>query len=240
MTRSRGKVTGAGRTDAGVHATGQVVHIDTIWPHAPERLQRALNAVLSRDVVVLDLREATTTFHARYDAVARWYRYRLWAAPDRHPLEERFSYHVAFALDGDRMADEASALIGRHDFGAFGAPAVRGGRTDRHMMAATVERSEGVMTIDLIADGFLRHQVRRTVGLLIDVGRGALPGGALAAARDRAEGAPVPRRAPARGLVLAGVAYSLDGDGPSWETSLDIHGTSAVRGAVRWDGSGPT
>lgn len=227
---------GSGRTDAGVHATGQVAHFDTAWPGTPERLQRALNAVLPRDVAVVAIREADAAFHARYDAVARRYRYRIWADPVRHPIEERFSYHVPHALDVARMDGGARALVGRHDFGAFGAPPVRGGRTDRRMLRAGVARRGGMIAVDLVADGFLRHQVRRTVGLLLDVGQGKLPADAVEAARDRLEGAPVARRAPARGLFLVGVAYSFDGDEPSWEASTSIRGTRADSGAVAREG----
>lgn len=226
---------GSGRTDAGVHATGQVVHFDTAWLGPPDRLQRALDAVLPRDVAVMALGEADGSFHARYDAVARRYRYRIWAGPVRQPIEERFSYHVARALDAERMDEAARLLIGRHDFGAFGAPPRRGGRTDRRMMRASVARHGGVIDVELVADGFLRHQVRRTVGLLVDVGRGALPADVVAAARDRVEGAPVARRAPARGLFLVGVAYAFVGDEPIWESSI-IHGTRAEPGALRWEG----
>lgn len=193
---------------------------------------RALDAVLPRDVAVAALWEADAAFHARYDAVARRYRYRIWAEPVRHPHEERFSYHVARPLDAGRMDEAARSLVGRHDFGAFGAPPRRGGRTDRRMMRASVERQGGVIVVDVVADGFLRHQVRRTVGLLVDVGRGALPVDAVAAARDRKDGAPVARRAPARGLFLVGVAYAFVGQEPSWESSI-IHGTCADSGAPR-------
>lgn len=240
VTGGSAAVAGAGRTDAGVHAIGQVAHFDTGWTGTPERLQQALNAVLDRDVAVLDLSEVPGTFHARFGAVARWYRYRIWASPLRHPLEERFSYHVASDLDVERMAGEALALVGDHDFGGFGIAPAREGSTVRTVNAAHIAREGGVVTFDVIANGFLRHQVRRTVGLLVDIGRGALPAGALAAVRDRLVGAPVPRRAPAKGLALIGVAYSVDGDGPRWEPSLDIHGTAAGSSLVRFDGRGST
>lgn len=239
MTSETARITGSGRTDAGVHAAGQVAHFDTIWSDAPERLQRALNAVMARDVAVLDVARVSGAFHARFDAKARWYCYRIWAAPCRHPLQERFSYHVPFPLDGELMAEEAAGLLGRHDFGCFGAPAVQGGRTEREIRGVTVQRFGALMTIDLVADGFLRHQVRRTVGLLVDIGRGHLPVGSLAAVRDRIEGAPVPRRAPAEGLTLQGVAYAMDGREPSWGTT-SIHGSGAAVGAMRSDRSRST
>jgi tRNA pseudouridine38-40 synthase len=169
-----GVVLGAGRTDAGVHASGQVIAFDVNWRHGLEDLQRALNATLPADIAVLDLEQTADTFHPRYDAVSRAYRYSLWNARVRNPLTVRYALHVPQALDVDAMRRALAYTIGDHDFAAFGQPTV-GESTTRSMIRSDVIADGATITIELQANGFLYRMVRRIVGTLIPIGRGEQP-----------------------------------------------------------------
>lgn len=201
-----GAVLGAGRTDAGVHASGQVVACDVAWRHGVDDLQRALNAVLPGSIAVLELEQAADDFHPRYDAVSREYRYRLYQGRVRDPLRQRFALHVPHALDVVAMQAASQALIGEHDFAAFGQPTI-GESTTRSMYRADVRATEDQITIELQANGFLYRMVRRIVGTLIAVGRGERSVAEFAAILDAAD----PNRAgPAvgpQGLCLTKVNY---------------------------------
>ncbi len=169
-----GVVLGAGRTDAGVHASGQVIAFDVNWRHGLEDLQRALNATLPADIAVLDLEQAADTFHPRYDAVSRAYRYRIENTRVRNPLAVRYALHVPQALDVDAMQRALAYTIGDHDFAAFGQPTV-GESTIRSMHRADVIADGSIIAIELQANGFLYRMVRRIVGTLIPIGRGEQP-----------------------------------------------------------------
>ena len=160
------RVDGAGRTDAGVHATGQVIAFSYGGRLTATELGTALDALLPPDVAIRDLRRAPAGFNPRYAARYREYRYTVWNGP-RSPLRERTALGVRVPLDTAAMARAGSVFIGRHDFRAFGA-------TDRSpvrtVMAVRVRRQGRLVTIDVRADSFLRGQVRRMVGLLLEVG----------------------------------------------------------------------
>jgi tRNA pseudouridine38-40 synthase len=169
-----GAVLGAGRTDAGVHASGQVIAFDVNWRHGPDDLQRALNATLPADIAVLDLEQTADTFHPRYDAVSRAYRYSIENTRVRNPLTVRYALHVPQALDVDAMRRALACTIGDHDFAAFGQPTV-GESTTRSMQRADVIADGSTIAIELQANGFLYRMVRRIVGTLIPIGRGEQP-----------------------------------------------------------------
>ena len=166
-----GDVQGAGRTDAGVHASGQVAAFNVDWRHSLTDLQRALNATLPEDMAVLELEQAVDTFHPRYDAVSRAYRYSIHTARVRDPLLVRYVLHVPQELDVDAMRRALACTIGTHDFAAFGQPTV-GESTIRSMYGAEVIASGPSIAIELQANGFLYRMVRRIVGTLISIGRG--------------------------------------------------------------------
>ncbi len=166
-----GSITGAGRTDAGVHASGQVVAFDVEWRHGLADLQRALNAVLPDSIAVRELEQTADKFHPRYDAVSREYRYSLYQAVTRDPLRQRFALQVLPGLMIDAMQAAGATLMGEHDFAAFGQPTI-GESTTRSMYRADVLAVEDRITIELQANGFLYRMVRRIVGTLIAVGRG--------------------------------------------------------------------
>jgi tRNA pseudouridine38-40 synthase len=165
-----GVVLGAGRTDAGVHASGQVIAFDVNWRHELDNLQRALNATLPADMAVLELEQTADTFHPRYDAVSRAYRYSISNTRVRNPLTVRYALHVPQV--GCRCnAASAGHTIGDHDFVAFGQPTV-GESTIRSLYRADVIVSGSSIAIELQANGFLYRMVRRIVGTLIPIGRG--------------------------------------------------------------------
>jgi tRNA pseudouridine38-40 synthase len=216
ITQTQVRILGAGRTDAGVHANGQVIAFDVSWRHPAESLHRALNAVLPRDIAVGDLTTTYPTFHPRFDAKWRRYRYTILNQPIRSPLWARIAHHVAERIDVETMGEASQRLVGSHDFAAFGKP-TQGESTVRHIMQAEwfVEHPrdlEGKLLIfEITANAFLYRMVRNIVGTLLRVGRGEFPHGevsALLEARDRsASGPPVPPC----GLCLIKVAYSDNG-----------------------------
>lgn len=199
-------VVGSGRTDAGVHAVGQVIAFDAEWRHGLADLQRALHATLPTDIAVLDLAEAAPDFHPRYDAVSREYVYTIYNAPVRHPLYRRYALHVVESLDVAAMNAAAATLAGEHDFAAFGLPTV-GRATVRRMMRAECRAEPPFVRVELEANGFLYRMVRSIVGTLLAVGRGVMALGqfrAVLESRDRSRAeAPVPPE----GLCLMRVNY---------------------------------
>jgi tRNA pseudouridine38-40 synthase len=165
-------VLSGGRTDAGVHAEGQTAAFDLEWAHAPEELQRALNAILPKDISCRALQVSAPDFHPRYGALRRCYRYRLFAAPERDPLRERYVLRVWPTPDFDRMAEAARALPGKRDFRAFGSAPRLGSHTVRTVFRADWERQGEDLDFWIEADAFLFRMVRTIVGTLLQVGNG--------------------------------------------------------------------
>jgi tRNA pseudouridine38-40 synthase len=194
----RQPVVGAGRTDAGVHAAGQVIAFTYPGSLSVEALTDALNGTLPPDVAVRDLRRVPAGFNPRYAARYRDYRYSIWNGP-RSPLRERTALRVHRSLDIAAMAEAASALEGRHDFSAFGGADPQPVRTVHRIR---IRQRGAEVTIDVRADAFLRGMVRRIVATLLAVGKGRLEAaavpGLLLAGRPALGGA----AAPARGLCL--------------------------------------
>jgi tRNA pseudouridine38-40 synthase len=196
------RVDGAGRTDAGVHALGQVIGFSYVGRLDALGLGAALAAILPRDVAVRDIRPAPERFNPRYAARYRDYRYTIWNGPPS-PLRERTANGVREPLDTDAMARAASAFIGRHDFRAFGT----GDRDPvRTVTAVRVGRTGRYVTIDVRAESFLRGQVRRMVGLLVEVGLGKRDMEAVRSALADHGTTMKPPAAPAKGLCLRHVA----------------------------------
>jgi tRNA pseudouridine38-40 synthase len=197
----------AGRTDAGVHARGQVVSFDLAWRHDAETLTRALNANLPPDVSVRQTAEAPEGFHPRFSARRRTYRYTILADPRPDPMAERFAWRLWPAPDLTAMSAEALALPGRHDFGAFGQPPIPGGHTVREVFEARWAPQERGLDFQVQADAFLHHMVRRLVGAMVAVGLGRSPAGTLAACVADPSKRWEDRPAPAHGLCLETVEY---------------------------------
>lgn len=201
-----GAVTGAGRTDAGVHAGGQVIAFDVNWRHSLADLHRALNAVLPDSIAILELEQAADRFHPRYDAVSREYRYSLINTPVRDPLSIRYALHVPHPLDVVLMQRALSMLEGEHDFAAFGQPTV-GESTIRSIYRARLSAAAGRISIDVQANGFLYRMVRRIVGTLLMVGRGDLTDAEFARILESADPARAGPAAAPHGLCLTKVNY---------------------------------
>ena len=198
----RQPVDGAGRTDAGVHATGQVIAFTYTGALSPSALTEALNGTLPPDVAVRGVRRAAARFHPRYAARYREYRYTVWNGP-RSPLRERTALRVRNRLDTDAMARAATAFEGRHDFSPFGGADPQPIRT---VHAVRVRRTGDLVTIDVRADAFLRGMVRRMVAALLAVGTGKIREADVAAALRERRPAFGGAAAPARGLCLRRVA----------------------------------
>jgi len=227
-------VYGAGRTDAGVHALGQVASFALTRPIGAAELLRAVNARFPDSVRVVSAEEVSASFHARFGATRKVYRYRIWNAELSSPFERAFSWHLPAPLDTDAMQEAAMALQGRHDFAAFqasdsttrtsvrevflSAVLVNG----RHCGADVDLRADGegvppavsrcwprgaLIEYEVTGDGFLRHMVRNIVGSLVEIGRGRRPVEwitTVLAGRDRTLAGPT---APPHGLVLVSVEY---------------------------------
>jgi tRNA pseudouridine38-40 synthase len=202
------RVTGAGRTDAGVHADGlgAAATFDTRLDAAT--LQRALNAHLPRDVAVVDCALARDGFDPRREATGKLYRYAVWNGPAPSPLRRRRFHHVPAPLDVAAMKEGAAHLVGRHDFGSFQAAGSSVTDTVRTLHRVEIAGAAGAeLLLAFEGDGFLRHMVRNLAGTLLEIGAGRRPAGslpALLAARDRTQAGPT---APARGLTLVRVDY---------------------------------
>jgi tRNA pseudouridine38-40 synthase len=194
----RRPVDGAGRTDAGVHAIGQVIAFTYAGRLTAPELGRALDALLPADVAIRDVRPAPKRFHPRYAARYREYRYTVWNGP-RSPLRERTALGVRVQLDTAAMARAGSVLEGRHDFSAFGAADRSPVRT---VHAVRVRRDGPLVTIDVRADAFLRGMVRRIVAVLLEVGRGRMDETAVREALAARIPALAGATAPAKGLCL--------------------------------------
>ena len=203
-------VHGAGRTDAGVHALGQVCSFRLNATIDPETLARALNAVLPPDVRVASSEEAPPDFHARFDATGKVYDYRIVNGPFISPFVRRYAWHVIPPLDVSAMQDAAQALIGEHDFTTF-----RGAGSEAHTSVRTITRitwsgSGGPadpLTIRFEGNGFLRHMVRSIAGTLVETGLGRWPASAMTEVLESRDRTRAGRTAPPQGLFLRSVGY---------------------------------
>jgi len=208
ITGSPCRVVGASRTDAGVHAEGQVASVDLEGEIDARWLLRALNGVLPPDLAVVETAEVDAGFHARRSARSKLYRYRIWNGASPSPLRAAWTHRVYTPLDLEAMRRGASHLLGSHDFRSFQAARSAPGPTVRALARVDLEgRSRGEAQIWVEGDAFLRHMVRILTGTLIEVGIGrrdpdAIP--AVLAARDRSRAGPT---APARGLCLVRVDF---------------------------------
>jgi tRNA pseudouridine38-40 synthase len=196
----------AGRTDAGVHARGQVVSFQLDWRHTTEDLGNALNYYLPRDMAVNAVSQVAAGFHPRYDARSRRYRYRIFCQPVRDPLREDFAWRVWPPVQVERMKWAAAFLVGVHDFRAFGSPMTENGVTVREVFRAEWTHVGDECQFDITANAYLYHMVRRITFALVKIGQGEaetrLIPESLASGELRLTGL-----APAAGLVLQEVVY---------------------------------
>jgi tRNA pseudouridine38-40 synthase len=198
---------GAGRTDTGVHAIGQVVAFDCAWRHSVDDLLQAINAKLPPDIALKSLHEASADFHPRFSATSRRYEYHFYAGAVREPIWDRFRWHVGPFIDQGAMQAAADLLPGTHDFATFGQPTA-GTVTIRRLVEASVRaEDDGAYRLCIEANAFLKRMVRSITGSLVQVGRGhwtveQFAEAFRAASRNRAAAT-----APPHGLVLVQVRY---------------------------------
>jgi tRNA pseudouridine38-40 synthase len=219
------KITGAGRTDAGVHAAGQVVSFSAHDRFPVERLAIALGSNLPRDLTARDAARVRDDFSARFDAIERHYTYHVHNRDAPSALLRRFVHHEHRPLNDALIGRALAPLAGTHDFASFCSVPPENGNTVRTLHSASAERNGDMLRFDLRADGFLHRMVRIIVGTALDAGAGKIDPdavGAMLASRDRREAGTT---APAHGLVFAGVRYA----------DFDSHPVSAP---FMWDRSG--
>ena len=205
------KITGASRTDAGVHALRQVASLTLDTGIAPEALRRALNALLPAQVRVTDARPAPAGFDARRSALGKRYLYVIDRAASADPFLRRYAWHLPRPLDAGAMRQGLQHLLGKHDFTAFCAAAGRDRSPTCTVRSARVLTRRDRLAVLISADSFLHHMVRNIVGSLVEVGRGARAPGWMAEIRDGRDRRRAGPTAPPHGLFLLRVLYGLDG-----------------------------
>lgn len=204
-------VHGSGRTDAGVHALGQVASFTTTSSRTPEQIIQGGNCLLPPEVAILEAEEAPETFHARFSALGKRYDYELLTSPTRHPLYYQRAWWVGPEIDWAAVIEALPAFTGERDFAAFQSTGSEVGSTVRTIYRASLSRSgpDG-RRLTFVGSGFLRHMVRAMVGLLVETGRGRWSAASIPeiiASGDRRRSGPT---APADGLYLFGVYYGQD------------------------------
>ena len=207
-------VHGSGRTDAGVHAEGQVASVDIQREITPEKLRNAINGNVGKDLRVLEVEVVDPEFHARYSAVAKNYVYRIVNGPVISPFWSRYAHHEARRLDLDRMRSAAELFLGRHDWSAFSA--AQSDVEDRVRTITQLDVSErlderacgSILEIRVSADGFLRYMVRAIAGTLMAAGRKELDNESILEAISSGQRPLAATTAPACGLTLVSVRYS--------------------------------
>lgn len=201
------KILAAGRTDTGVHASGQVIAFDLDWKHTPETLLAALNANLPDDTAARSVKLTRADFHPRYHAVSRRYRYSIVCQPVRDPLQERYAWRVWPAMDLEVLQDLADQLLGTHDFRAFGAPPRGVGSTVRSVYLAVWRAQMDRLVFEIEANAFLYRMVRRVVYAQVMVAQGQLAPDAIITRVNGTQTEMVQGLAPPQGLMLAEVIY---------------------------------
>ena len=201
------RVTGASRTDAGVHAMGQRAHFDTYSRIPPEKYPFALNTCLPPDIRVLEGVQVPGTFHARFDAAGKRYTYRIHNAPHASALWRNVTAHVPQKLDAAKMRQSLTALLGTHDFRAFQAAGGTAKTTVRTLTQASLEQNGSELTLTVCGNAFLYNMVRIIAGTLIDIGMGRLDSDAFARALHSGNRLDLGVTAPACGLELSQISY---------------------------------
>ena len=206
-------VVGSGRTDAGVHAEGQIANVQLSRTFTPGKLRAAINGNLWRDIRVLHVEKANDDFHARFSASRKTYVYRIVNAPVMSPFWRRFAHHEARPLDIARMTEAARKLLGEHDFTAFASAKSNGESRVRNIMDCTLDSvwdaraRSAIIEFRITANGFLRYMVRSIVGTLIEVGHGAKDSDTIHTALVTGDRSLAGKTAPANGLSLFQVDY---------------------------------
>lgn len=207
VSGQRVSITGAGRTDAGVHALAQVAHFDTACTIPPEKISYAMNTVLPPDIRVKRSELADETFHARFDARGKTYRYTIYRATHPSAICRNLSWHIRGDLDVAAMREAAACLIGEHDFAAFCAAGSEVKNTIRVIHALTLTEANSFLYIDVTGSGFLYHMVRIIAGTLADAGLNRIPPERVKEILDGKDRNAASPTAPAQGLTMVEVYY---------------------------------
>ncbi len=207
LLRRRAAITGAGRTDAGVHAIGQTVTFETDSPIPASRVTAALNALLPDAIAVVEATEVPESFHPRYDAAGKLYGYRILNRELRSPFIGRYAWHLNWELDLDVMRGAAGVLLGEHDFVAFSSSGSSVEGTVRELRRLDIERHGDLIEVRVEANGFLYMMVRRIVGTLVDAGRGLVTVDEVREVLQSLDRTRVKTMAPPQGLTLIKVMY---------------------------------
>ncbi len=212
LTGEACRVTGASRTDAGVHALGQVANFHASREYPPEVFKRALNALLPRDVAVKDAGDADEDFDARHRARRKLYRYIIHNRRERSVFDQDYSWYHPVNLDMEAMREAALFFTGEHDFSSFRSSTCSAKSPVRNLYGIDISQNDSRIRIEMSASGFLKQMARTIVGTLVSVGEGRLLPGRIPGiieARDRSAAGPT---APARGLFLVSVDYDIKED----------------------------
>lgn len=203
------RIHSSGRTDAGVHARSMAAHfrIDSNIPLSAFR--EGANRFLPRDVVIREVREMPATFHARYSAKGKWYRYTIYNGEMRSPLSSRTAWHLRGDLDLDLMRAAAEFMVGNHDFQAFRSSGCVAKTSIRNIFKVEISADQELIYVDIKGSGFLRNMVRMMTGTLVDVGLGKRPVSDLQKLLLGEEGVTCGPTAPAHGLCLQEVWYEI-------------------------------
>lgn len=197
----------AGRTDSGVHASGQVAAVDFEWQHSPEELLRAINAKLPSDIVCKNVNIVQKDFHPRFDAISRLYTYRIYCQPIRDPFRDRYAWKQWPSLKGELLRQAAEILIGTKDFAAFGTPPRKEQSTIRDLMSASWSLDGDEWIFKIQANAFLYHMVRRLVYFQVAIAKGRFPIGLLSSYLKEPHQKTISGLAPSNGLTLIKVTY---------------------------------
>ena len=206
------KITGAGRTDAGVHAAGQVAHVHVQSKLPAHNILRGTNSLLPPDISIVGIEEAAPTFNARYDARLRWYRYQILNRQGRPALYGNYFWHVPQRLNIQRIQTIAHMLQGEHDFSAFRSQLCTARRTVLTMQELSATYADNQILIDLRCRSFLHTMVRIIVGLMVEVGKGKFPLHICEEMLKTGKRNPKIPTAPPRGLILMNVLYTQQED----------------------------
>ncbi len=203
------RIQGSGRTDAGVHALGQVANFKIHSLMKPEEIVRALNGNLPEDITILSAESVSIVFHSQFNAKQKTYRYTILNRQTRPALDNEFVWHVPYKINVPLMRSEAKAFVGQHDFRSF--TATDSGHTDkntiRKIARLNIRKKNDILTFEITGNGFLYKMVRNIVGTLVDVGTGQLPAGSVKKILKAQSRIAAGITAPAKGLTLISVKY---------------------------------
>lgn len=208
ITNEEIKLIGASRTDAGVHALGQVANFKTVSKIPFENIQSALNSILPDDIAIVDVENVPLNFHSRYSCISKKYVYVINNSKTRSAIHRSHEYHYPYKLDSEKMKIACNYFIGSHDFKAFmsSGSSIRD-NTVRTIEALNIFMGDDVINFEIVADGFLYNMVRIIIGTLLEVGRGKIKPEEISKIIDSKERKNAGKTAPANGLYLAEIYY---------------------------------